>query len=211
MKPVIFLLYNNLLIYQVLCTLIYRRRSLYSFLSMISIASGNENQKYFIWWIAQFIIIHLWNLFWLINHINHTCNVMNAGLVCHMWYKTAVFRGGGMTQFICLTYIRNLDIIFEGKTELLIKDSTPLLDHWDISNKPRLTHWGQKVHVSVSELGRHLFRQWLVPCTESSHYLYKCWLFTLEKINEIRLMVCCVFGTKPLHDAMLIHCHWELC
>ena len=32
MKPVIFLLYNNLFIYQVLCTLIYRRRCLYSFL-----------------------------------------------------------------------------------------------------------------------------------------------------------------------------------
>ena len=32
MKLVIFLLYNNLFIYQVLCTLIYRRRSLYSFL-----------------------------------------------------------------------------------------------------------------------------------------------------------------------------------
>ena len=28
----LFLLYNNLFIYQVLCTLIYRRRSLYSFL-----------------------------------------------------------------------------------------------------------------------------------------------------------------------------------
>ena len=37
MKLVIFLLYNNLFIYQVLCTLIYRRRSLYSFLSIISI------------------------------------------------------------------------------------------------------------------------------------------------------------------------------
>ena len=32
MKPVIFLLCNNLFIYQVLCTLIYRRRSLHSFL-----------------------------------------------------------------------------------------------------------------------------------------------------------------------------------
>ena len=32
MKLVIFLLYNNLFIYQVLCTLIYRKRSLYSFL-----------------------------------------------------------------------------------------------------------------------------------------------------------------------------------
>ena len=32
MKPVIFLLYNNRFIYQVLCTRIYRRRSLYSFL-----------------------------------------------------------------------------------------------------------------------------------------------------------------------------------
>ena len=32
-KPVIFLRCNNLFIYQVLCTLIYRRRSLYSFLS----------------------------------------------------------------------------------------------------------------------------------------------------------------------------------
>ena len=32
MKPMIFLLCNNLFIYQVLCTLIYRRRSLYSFL-----------------------------------------------------------------------------------------------------------------------------------------------------------------------------------
>ena len=31
-KPVIFLLCNNLFIYQVLCTFIYRRRSLYSFL-----------------------------------------------------------------------------------------------------------------------------------------------------------------------------------
>ena len=34
-KPVIFLLCNNLFIYQVLCTLIYRRRSLYSFLLKI--------------------------------------------------------------------------------------------------------------------------------------------------------------------------------
>ena len=32
MKLVIFLLYNDLFIYQVLCTLIYRRRSLNSFL-----------------------------------------------------------------------------------------------------------------------------------------------------------------------------------
>ena len=32
MKLVIFLLYNNLYLYRVLCTLIYRRRSLYSFL-----------------------------------------------------------------------------------------------------------------------------------------------------------------------------------
>ena len=32
MKLIIFLLYNNLFIYQVLCTLIYRRHSLYSFL-----------------------------------------------------------------------------------------------------------------------------------------------------------------------------------
>ena len=32
MKPVVFLLCNNLFIYQVLCTLIYRRRSIYSFL-----------------------------------------------------------------------------------------------------------------------------------------------------------------------------------
>ena len=31
-----FLLYNNLSIYQVLCTLIYRRRSLYSFLFVCS-------------------------------------------------------------------------------------------------------------------------------------------------------------------------------
>ena len=34
-KPVIFLLCNNLFIYQVLCTLIYRRRSLYSFLFVL--------------------------------------------------------------------------------------------------------------------------------------------------------------------------------
>ena len=32
-----FLLYNNLFIYQVLCTLIYRRRSLYSFVLHVSI------------------------------------------------------------------------------------------------------------------------------------------------------------------------------
>ena len=32
MKLVIFLLYKKLFIYQVVCTLIYRRRSLYSFL-----------------------------------------------------------------------------------------------------------------------------------------------------------------------------------
>ena len=32
MKLVIFLLFDNLFIYQVLCTLIHRRRSLYSFL-----------------------------------------------------------------------------------------------------------------------------------------------------------------------------------
>ena len=32
MKLVIFLLYNNLFIYQVLCTLIHRRRSIYPFL-----------------------------------------------------------------------------------------------------------------------------------------------------------------------------------
>ena len=35
MELVIFLLYNNLFIYQVLCTLIYRRRSLYSFLYVL--------------------------------------------------------------------------------------------------------------------------------------------------------------------------------
>ena len=40
-KPVIFLLCNNLFIYQVLCTLIYRRRSLYSFLLDIECSSIN--------------------------------------------------------------------------------------------------------------------------------------------------------------------------
>ena len=43
MKLVIFLLYNKLFIYQVLCTLIYRRRSLYSFLM-------NHTDTYEIWW-----------------------------------------------------------------------------------------------------------------------------------------------------------------
>ena len=40
-KPVIFLLCNNLFIYQMLCTLIYRRRSLYSFL--LRSVAGQEN------------------------------------------------------------------------------------------------------------------------------------------------------------------------
>ena len=47
-KLVIFLLYNNLFIYQVLCTLIYRRRSLHSFLF--------EN----ISWIRVFIVVLLY-------------------------------------------------------------------------------------------------------------------------------------------------------
>ena len=46
MKLVIFLLYNNLFIYQVLCTLIYRRRSLYSFL-MIKLDNNT------IWYITE--------------------------------------------------------------------------------------------------------------------------------------------------------------
>ena len=39
-KLVIFLLYNNLFIYQVLCTLIYRRRSLYSFIRSLHGSNG---------------------------------------------------------------------------------------------------------------------------------------------------------------------------
>ena len=38
-KLVIFLLYNHIFIYQVLCTLIYRRRSLYSFLFVLPMTS----------------------------------------------------------------------------------------------------------------------------------------------------------------------------
>ena len=37
MRVDLFLLYNNLFIYQVLCTLIYRRRSIYSFFMSVSI------------------------------------------------------------------------------------------------------------------------------------------------------------------------------
>ena len=42
MKPMIFLLCNTLFIYQVLCTLIYRRRSLYSFLLIHTIMYPTE-------------------------------------------------------------------------------------------------------------------------------------------------------------------------
>ena len=45
MKLVIFLLYNNLFIYQVLCTLIYRRRSLYSLLRKSLIFRHPRNQS----------------------------------------------------------------------------------------------------------------------------------------------------------------------
>ena len=39
-----FLLYNNIFIYQVLCTLVYRRRSLYSFLLfIIHVSTINQN------------------------------------------------------------------------------------------------------------------------------------------------------------------------
>ena len=41
----IFLLYNNLFIYQVLCTLIYRRRSLFSFLSINDNDDDNNYDK----------------------------------------------------------------------------------------------------------------------------------------------------------------------
>ena len=40
-----FLLFNNLFIYQVLCTPIYRRRSLYSFLKDGSALSNNSFMK----------------------------------------------------------------------------------------------------------------------------------------------------------------------
>ena len=53
MKLVIFLLYNNLFIYQVLCTLIYHRCSLYSFLpGYISLASSVKlpSGKWLHWW-----------------------------------------------------------------------------------------------------------------------------------------------------------------
>ena len=44
LELVIFLLYNNIFIYQVICTLIYRRRSLYSFLTALS----TVNVRYFL-------------------------------------------------------------------------------------------------------------------------------------------------------------------
>ena len=49
MKPMIFLLCNNLFIYQVLCTLIYRRRSLYSFLSNCMRTRVIEAQVTHVW------------------------------------------------------------------------------------------------------------------------------------------------------------------
>ena len=61
-KPVIFLLCNNLFIYQVLCTLIYRRRSLYSFLLEIRWMTSKNNKApllYYIKLCASFQI-HWW-------------------------------------------------------------------------------------------------------------------------------------------------------
>ena len=49
MKLVTFLLYKNIFIYQVLCTLIYRRRSLYSFFSDQTIEEETYVDVYIIW------------------------------------------------------------------------------------------------------------------------------------------------------------------
>ena len=32
------------------------------------------------------------------------------------------------------------------------------------------------MHICVSELGQHCFRQWLVACSAPSHHLNQCWL-----------------------------------
>ena len=38
-----------------------------------------------------------------------------------------------------------------------------------------LTHWGQAMHLYVSKLGHHCFREWLVTCLVPSHHLKQCW------------------------------------
>ena len=57
----VFLLYNNLFIYQVFCTLIYRRRSLYSFLLCILLHKTSIHQecsammiwRFEVWWFVS--------------------------------------------------------------------------------------------------------------------------------------------------------------
>ena len=34
-----------------------------------------------------------------------------------------------------------------------------------------LTHWGLVMHILISQLSRHWFRYWLVPCSTLSHYI----------------------------------------
>ena len=37
-----------------------------------------------------------------------------------------------------------------------------------------LVYWGRVMHICIRKLGHHWFRQWLVACLATSHYLNLC-------------------------------------
>ena len=94
MKLVIFLLYNNLFIYQVLCTLIYRRRSLYSFLlSFLSNAYDCiSHQKRLFAFLISPIHISWWNR-WRWPHGSPDSKL--SSLQCMNWYWEDKWASGG--------------------------------------------------------------------------------------------------------------------
>ena len=57
-----------------------------------------------------------------------------------------------------------------------------------------LTHLPLVLHISVSELGQHCFRQWLVVWSARNHYLNQWWLivnWTLRKKNSVKFKSKC--------------------
>ena len=52
-----------------------------------------------------------------------------------------------------------------------------------------LTHWGQVMHICISRLDHHWFRQWLVAWSAPSHYLHQCWNNIDRRVLQMRLLL----------------------
>ena len=64
-------------------------------------------------------------------------------------------------------------IVLDLRSKVLVNEGRGYLcnisSHW-------LTHWVQETHIFVTIFGHYWFRQSLVICLVSSHYLILCWL-----------------------------------